>query len=64
VGLRIKPSRALGMSPAALAEQVKAAARIPATLQVTALGQPKPVFDFILGSSSGRKVSQTAKRNS
>ncbi|WP_245475412.1 DUF309 domain-containing protein [Mesorhizobium sp. M1A.T.Ca.IN.004.03.1.1] len=45
--------RALGMSPAALAEQAKAAARIPATLQATALGQPQPVFDFILGPSSG-----------
>lgn len=45
--------RALGMSPPALAEQAKAAARIPATLQATALGQPLPVFDFILGPSSG-----------
>ncbi|MER9176596.1 DUF309 domain-containing protein [Mesorhizobium sp. M0955] len=45
--------RALGMSPATLAEQAKVAARIPATLQATALGQPQPVFDFILGPSSG-----------
>ncbi|WP_287100352.1 DUF309 domain-containing protein [Mesorhizobium sp.] len=45
--------RALGMSPAALAEYAEAAARIPAPLQATALGQPQPVFDFILGPSSG-----------
>ncbi|RUW57366.1 DUF309 domain-containing protein, partial [Mesorhizobium sp. M4B.F.Ca.ET.049.02.1.2] len=37
--------RALGMSPAALAEHAEAAARIPAALQVTTLGQPRPVFD-------------------
>lgn len=45
--------RALGMSPAALSEQAAAAAaaRSPATLQAAALGQPQPVFDFILGSS-------------
>lgn len=41
---------ALGMSPAALAEHAEAAARIPAALQ--AIGEPQPVFDFILGPSS------------
>ncbi|WP_244750028.1 hypothetical protein [Mesorhizobium sp. L-2-11] len=41
---------ALGMSPAALAEQAEAAARIPGALQ--AIGEPQPVFDFILGPSS------------
>ena len=45
--------RALGMSPAALADRAEAAARIPAALQATVLGQPHPVFDFILGPSSG-----------
>ena len=39
--------RALGMSPAALAECAEAATRIPADLQPT-LGQPQPVFNFIL----------------
>ena len=57
--------RALGMSPAALAEHAEAAARSPATLQATALGQPQPVFDFILGSSSGgRPIRSQKKRNS
>ena len=45
--------RALGMSPAALADRAEAAARIPAALQATVLGHPQPVFDFILGPSSG-----------
>jgi hypothetical protein len=50
--------RALGMSAAALAEHAEAAARIPAALQATALGQPQPVFEFILGpSSGGRPIS-------
>ena len=56
--------RALGMSPAALAEQAEAAARIPATLQTTALGQPQPVFDLILGSSSGGRPIRSQTRNS
>lgn len=57
--------RALGMSPAALAEHAEAAARIPAALQVTTLGQPQPVFDFILGpSSGGRSISSQKKTNS
>lgn len=56
--------RALGMSPAALAEQAEAAARIPAASQATTLGQPQAVFDFILGPSSGgmRKADQLAKK--
>jgi CDP-diacylglycerol pyrophosphatase/Domain of unknown function (DUF309) len=44
--------RALGMSPAALAEYAEVASRLPATLQATAPGQPQPVFNFILGSNS------------
>lgn len=54
--------RALGMSPAALAEQAEAAARIPAALQATALGQPQPVFDFILGPSSGGSPIRSKER--
>lgn len=53
--------RALGMSPAALAEYAEAAARIPAALQATALGQPQPVFDFILGPSSGERPISSQK---
>jgi hypothetical protein len=41
--------RALGMSPAALAEQAEMAAKTHAALQATAPGQPQPVFNFILG---------------
>ncbi|WP_292338084.1 DUF309 domain-containing protein [Mesorhizobium sp.] len=44
--------RALGMSPAVLAEHAEAAARIPAALQTPPPGQPQAVFDFILGSNS------------
>lgn len=44
--------RALGMSPAALADHAEAAAKNPAALQATVLGQPRPVFDFILGSGT------------
>jgi predicted metal-dependent hydrolase len=43
--------RALGMSPAALAECAEAATRIPADLQATAPGQPQAVFNFILEQS-------------
>ncbi|WP_244482962.1 DUF309 domain-containing protein [Mesorhizobium sp. Root102] len=50
--------RALGMSPAALADRAEAAARIPAALQATALGQAQPVFDFILGPSPGRPIKR------
>ena len=39
--------RALGMSPAALAEYAGAATRIPADLQTTAPGQPQPVFTIV-----------------
>ena len=56
--------RALGMSPAALAEYAEAASRIPAVLQATAPGQPQPVFIFILGSNSRRRPSRSQKRNS
>lgn len=42
--------RALGMSPAALAEYAAAATRNPIVFQATAPGQPLPVFDCILGS--------------
>ncbi|WP_245511322.1 MULTISPECIES: hypothetical protein [unclassified Mesorhizobium] len=55
--------RALGMSPAALAEYAEAAARIPAALQATALGQPQPVFDFILGPSSGERPISSQKNS-
>jgi hypothetical protein len=41
--------RALGMSPATLAEHVEAATGIPAELRATAPGQPQSVFNFILG---------------
>lgn len=56
--------RALGMSPAALSEQAEAAARSLAALQATALGQPQPVFGFILGSSSGGRPIRSRKTNS
>src|SRR5271165_5912876 len=56
--------RALGMSPAALAEYAEAASRIPAALQATAPGAPQPVFNFILGSNSRGKASRSQKRNS
>ena len=55
--------RALGMSPAALAECAEAATRIPADLQATAPGQPQPVFNFVLGSDSRGKPSGLQKRN-
>ena len=55
--------RALGMSPAALAECAEAATRIPADSQATAPGQPQPVFNFILGSNSRRRRSGSQKRN-
>ena len=56
--------RALGMSPATLAEYAEAATRIPADLQETAPGQPQPVFNFILGSNSRGRRSGSQKRNS
>ena len=56
--------RALGMSPATLAEYAEAATRIPADLRATTPGQPQPVFNFILGSNSRRRRSGSQKRNS
>ena len=56
--------RALGMSPAALAECAEAATRIPADLQATAPGRPQPVFNFIFGANSRRTPSGSQKRNS
>ena len=41
--------RALGMSPATLAEDAEAATGNPAELRATAPGQPQSVFNFILG---------------
>jgi hypothetical protein len=55
--------RALGMSPAALAEYAEAATRIPADLQPTAPGQPQAVFNFILGPDSRGRPSGSQKRN-
>ena len=55
--------RALGMSPAALAECAEVATRFPAELQATAPGQPQPVFNFILGPSSRGRPSGSQKRN-
>jgi hypothetical protein len=55
--------RALGMSPAALAECAEAAIRIPANLQATAPGQPQPVFNFILGPNSRGRPSGSQERN-
>ncbi|UWU17312.1 DUF309 domain-containing protein (plasmid) [Rhizobium sullae] len=49
IGPRHPFARALGMSPAVLAEHVEIAARTPAVLASTMPGQPEPVFDFILG---------------
>jgi hypothetical protein len=55
--------RALGMSPAALAEYAEAAAKTHAALQATAPGQLQPVFNFILGSNShGRPSEQVSRR--
>ena len=52
--------RALGMSPATLAEYAEVATRIPAELQATAPGQPQPVFNFVLGPNSrGRHKRET-----
>ncbi|MEJ0052075.1 MAG: DUF309 domain-containing protein [Methylovirgula sp.] len=49
--------RALGMSPSTLAENAEAAVRNSTALQVAAVGQPQPVFDFILGSRGLRSES-------
>ena len=55
--------RALGMSPAALAECAEAAMRIPGDLLAAAPGQPQPVFNFILGAYSRGRPSGSQKRN-
>jgi predicted metal-dependent hydrolase len=55
--------RALGMSPAALADCAEVATRIPADLQTTAPGQPQPMFNFILGANSRGSPSGSQKRN-
>jgi hypothetical protein len=55
--------RALGMSPATLAEYAEVATRIPAELQATAPGQPQSVFNFILGPNSRGRPSGSQKRN-
>ena len=55
--------RALGVSPAALAECAEAATRIPADLQATAPGQPQPVFKFILGANSRGRPSGSQETN-
>jgi hypothetical protein len=41
--------RALGVSSSALADYAEAGARNPIVSQAATLGQPQPVFDFILG---------------
>jgi hypothetical protein len=51
--------RALGMSPAALAEYAETAAKTHAALQATAPGQPQPVFNFILGPNSRGSLSRS-----
>jgi hypothetical protein len=55
--------RALGMSPAVLAERAEAATRIPSDLQATAPGQPQTVFNFVLGANSGGRPSGSQERN-
>jgi hypothetical protein len=53
--------RALGMSPAALAECAEAATRIPADLQAPAPGQAQLVFNFILGANFRRTRADRKK---
>jgi Domain of unknown function (DUF309) len=55
--------RALGMSPAALAECAEAAISIPADLQATAPGQPRSVFNFVLGPNFRGRPSGSQERN-
>src|ERR1700722_2967424 len=55
--------RALGMSPAALAECAEAAIWIPADLQATAPGQPQSVFNFVLGPNFRGRPSGSQERN-
>ena len=55
--------RALGMSPAALAEYAEAATTIPADLPATVPGQPQSVFNFILGPNfPQREAERIAKK--
>ncbi|WP_223844060.1 MULTISPECIES: DUF309 domain-containing protein [Rhizobium] len=53
-------ARALGISPAALADQAETAAETPAVLKSTIPGHPEPVFDFILRGSHARRREGTA----
>jgi hypothetical protein len=53
--------RALGMSPATLAECAEAATRIPADLQAPAPGQAQLVFNFILGANFRRTRADRKK---
>jgi len=55
--------RALGMSPATLAEYAEVAAGIPADLQATPPGQSQSMFNFILGPNSRRSSSGSQNRN-
>jgi len=55
--------RALGVSPAALAEYAVAATRIPAALPATAPGLPQTVFNFTLGSSFCGRPSGSISRS-
>jgi Domain of unknown function (DUF309) len=55
--------RALGMSPATLAEYAEVVARIPAELQATPPAQPQSVFNIILGPNSRDSASGSQKRN-
>jgi hypothetical protein len=50
--------RALGMSPARLAECAEAATKMPDDSEATAPGQPQPVFTLILGPNSGRRADR------
>jgi predicted metal-dependent hydrolase len=55
--------RALGMSPATLAEYAGAVTRTPADLPATAPGQPQPVFNFILGPDARGRPNGSQKRS-
>jgi len=45
--------RVLAIQPSTLADIAQATASAPPILKVTALGQPEPVFDFLLGDKHG-----------
>lgn len=60
-------ARALGISPAALADHAQATARTPAVLKSAVPGHPESVFDFILGSKSCPRqgsLRESRRRNS